>query len=187
MTTPVVPIPITAAPPVPNSSDPEATFDAQFEASLAWQAGDLRTGANALADATYTNAVAAVEAAAAADADRVQTGLDRIQTGLDAAATAADRVQTGLDRTAAADSAVQASKLNLGNKATAPTVDNQGAALLAGATYYDTTLNKWRVWTGSAWGDGISAISGVSSVNGLTGDVVITVPTPLPPFESGVI
>ena len=82
---------------------------------------------------------------------------------------------------------MQASKLNLGNKSAAPATDNQGAALLAGATYYDTTLDKWRVWTGVAWGDGISAISGVSSVNGLTGDVVITVPTPLPPFTSGVI
>lgn len=187
MTTPVVPIPISTAPPVPNSSDPEATFDAQFEASLAWQAGDLRTGANALADATYTNAVAAAEAAIATAADRVQTGEDRTQTGLDATATADDRVQTGLDRTASAASAVQASKLNLGNKTSPPSVDNQGGALLAGATYYDTTLNKWRVWTGSAWGDGISSIAGVSSVNGLTGDVVITIPTPLPPFNSGVI
>jgi hypothetical protein len=87
--------------------------------------------------------------------------------------TAADRVQTGLDRTAAESSRIAASKLNLGNKATPPTLDNQGAALLAGATYYDTTLNKWRVWTGSAWGDGISSIAGVASVNGETGNVVL--------------
>ena len=71
----------------------------------------------------------------------------------------------------AAASAVQASKLNLGDKSAPPTLDNQGAALLAGATYYDTTLDKWRVWTGAAWGDGVSAIAGVSSVNGQTGPV----------------
>lgn len=71
----------------------------------------------------------------------------------------------------AAASAVQASKLNLGGKSTPPTLDNQGGALLTGATYYDTTLSKWRVWTDAAWGDGVSAIAGVSSINGETGPV----------------
>lgn len=73
-------------------------------------------------------------------------------------------------------SRIQASKLNLGNKVSPPPLDNQGEPLLAGATYYDTTLNKWRVWTGTAWGDGVSAVAGVSSFNGLTGDVVYIVP-----------
>lgn len=64
-------------------------------------------------------ALRAEAAAAAAAADRVQTGLDatataadavataadRVQTGLDATATAADRVQTGLDATRAEDAA----------------------------------------------------------------------------------
>ena len=129
-----------------------------------------------------TNGAAQVALAAGqaelADADRLQTGLDRVATAADRVQTGLDRVQTGADRTAAAASAVQASKLNLGNKASAPTLDNQGAALLAGATYYDTTLNKWRVWTGAAWGDGISAIAGVASVNGMTGNVV------LPPVQT---
>jgi hypothetical protein len=66
---------------------------------------------------------------------------------------------------------LRAAKFNLGNKTTPPTLDNQGAALLAGATYYDTALNKWRVWSGSAWVEGISAVAGVSSVNGQTGNV----------------
>ena len=131
--------------------------------------------AAAQAELATTNGEAQVALAAAqaelADADRVQTGLDRVATAADRVQTGLDRVQTGADRTAAAASAVQASKLNLGNKASAPTLDNQGAALLAGATYYDTTLNKWRVWTGVAWGDGISAIAGVASVNGMTGNV----------------
>jgi hypothetical protein len=69
---------------------------------------------------------------------------------------------------------LRAAKFNLGNKATPPTRDNQGEALLAGATYYDTALNKWRVWTGSAWGDGISSIAGVASINGQTGDVTLS-------------
>ena len=73
-------------------------------------------------------------------------------------------------------SRIAASKLNLGAKAAPPALDNQGAALTAGTTYYDTTLDKWRVWTGTAWGEGVSAVAGVSSINGLTGDVVLPPP-----------
>ena len=39
----------------------------------------------------------------------------------------------------------------LGAKASAPTVDNDGDALLTGALYFDTTANAMYVWTGSAW------------------------------------
>lgn len=74
------------------------------------------------------------------------------------------------------DSRIAASKLNLGSKAAPPALDNQGAALTAGTTYYDTTLDRWRVWTGVAWGEGVSAVAGVSSINGLTGDVVLPPP-----------
>jgi hypothetical protein len=108
------------------------------------------------------------------------------QAAIDSISVAQDRVQTGLDRTASGLSAaasetsrIAASKLNLGNKSSAPALDNQGATLLAGATYYDTTLAKWRVRTSSnAWGEGLSAVAGVSSLNGLTGDVS------LPPTQS---
>ena len=132
------------------------------------------TGPNihAIAVTAKSNADAAAANTILADEDRVQTGLDRAATAADRVQTGLDRAQTGLDRTAAADSAVQASKLNLGRKSAPPATDNQGAALLAGATYYDTTLGKWRVWTGVAWGDGISAVAGVSSINGDVGDVV---------------
>lgn len=143
------------------------------------------TEMQALATNAYNNAV---EADADATTATTQAGIataNSVLTAADAIATAADRVQTGLDRTAASDSAIAASKLNLGNKASPPTLDNQGAALLAGATYYDTTLSKWRVWTGSAWGEGISAVAGVSSINGQTGDVVIQGLTSKPYFLSG--
>lgn len=96
----------------------------------------------------------------------------KAQVAVDAAIAAglsADDANTdaGLAQTAA----LQASKLNLGPKATAPTLDNQGDALLAGATYYDTALNKWQVWSGSAWAEGLSAVAGVSKWAGKTGEV----------------
>ena len=62
------PIPIPDGPAVPNSNDPETTFDAQFEASLTWQRDELAPKANALAQATYGNALDAQASAAAAQA-----------------------------------------------------------------------------------------------------------------------
>ena len=62
------PVPIPAGPPVPNSNDPEVTFDAQFEASLAWQRNDLAPKANDLATVTYNNALDAEESATEAAA-----------------------------------------------------------------------------------------------------------------------
>ena len=40
----------------------------------------------------------------------------------------------------------------LGAKATPPTLDNDGAALLTGAIYWDTSSNAMYAWTGSEWG-----------------------------------
>lgn len=89
-----------------------------------------------------------------------------------AASTSASNAQASAQ--AAETSRVEASKLNLGNKAAPPALDNQGQPLRAGSTYYDTALNKWRVWTGTAWGDGISAVAGVSQVNGKAGEVTLS-------------
>ena len=55
----------------------------------------------------------------------------------------------------------------LGPKASNPTVDNDGNALLTGALYFNTTSNEMRVWSGSAW---VGAFSGtVSLTSGVTG------------------
>lgn len=140
--------PAPATTPNKFGGDPVA-FDMSMQAWLEWQA--TRSAQDpALLTWIDANTDAVV-------ADRAQTGADRVQTGL-------DRVQTGLDVASAEASRIAASKLNLGSKATAPTLDNQGAALLAGANYYDTTLNRWRVWTGSEWGDGVMPIPGLLSV-----------------------
>ena len=167
------PVPIDSAPTVPSRSGDQAAFDTAYEAFYDWEKTDLQPGINAMAQACFDNAESAHADALATAADRVQTGEDRFQTGLDKYATAENLATTTADRIAAAASAVEASKLNLGAKASAPSVDNQGAALLTGAIYYDTTLAKWRVWTGSAWADGVSSIAGVSTVDGLSGAVTL--------------
>ena len=162
---------ITALPTAPSRADP-TTFSARGDAFLG-ALGTFVTETNTVAGEVNTNATTA---STAATTSTTQAGIATAKAVL----TAADRVQTGLDVTstasnasAASASAIAASKLNLGNKTSAPTLDNQGSALLAGATYYDTTLNKWRVYSGSAWTDGISSVAGVSSVNGGSGAVTL--------------
>jgi hypothetical protein len=40
----------------------------------------------------------------------------------------------------------------LGAKASAPTLDNDGDALVTGAIYWNTSSNAMYAWTGSEWG-----------------------------------
>jgi hypothetical protein len=55
----------------------------------------------------------------------------------------------------------------LGAKSSAPSVDNDGNALLTGALYFNTVDNSMKVWSGSAWLDAYASLSGaVTSVSG---------------------
>ncbi|KQR62662.1 hypothetical protein [Acidovorax sp. Leaf160] len=175
------PTPITAAPPVPDSGQPEPTFDAQYEAFNTWERQQLVPGANALAQVTYQNALEAKAAKDGTDG-AVQIAIekasqaDQSRSAAQAAAVAAAEQVTLAGNAAgqAEASRIEASKINLGAKASAPTVDNQGQALRVGATYYDTTLNKLRAWTGTTWADSVNVTAGVKSLNGESGDLVKT-------------
>lgn len=48
----------------------------------------------------------------------------------------------------------------LGDKATPPTLDNDGNALLVGALYFDTVTNRMRVWDGALWSDALVLTAG---------------------------
>lgn len=66
MTAPVTPVPIVAySGSMPDPSDP-TTYGTRGRAFWAWEVGPLYSGMNALGTATYTNAVAAAEAAESA-------------------------------------------------------------------------------------------------------------------------
>lgn len=162
---------ITALPTPPDPND-RSTFNARaYPWSVAQQT--LAVEANAVAANVYANAQEAKTQADAATTKASEASTSAANAEASAAAALASQNAAATSAADSEASRIAASKLNLGNKAAPPTVDNQGAALLAGATYYDTTLNKWRVWTGAAWGDGISAIAGVSSISGQAGAVSI--------------
>lgn len=172
MTDIVAPPTIDALPPGPRPTDTPAEFDSKGFATIQAQEA-MVPQINAAVSATYQNAVAANERAVSA-ASSASTATTQADAAMGYRNTAQDAASTATTKAGEASaSAIAASQLNLGDKASPPTTDNQGQPLRAGATYYDTTLNKWRVWTGSAWGDGISALAGVSSLNGRAGDVTI--------------
>jgi hypothetical protein len=74
---------------------------------------------------------------------------------------------------------INTDKKYLGAKASAPTLDNQGAALAVGSMYYNSTNTNTYVWSGSVWvlvNFVPTAASGVSftPANGLTDTTVQT-------------
>jgi hypothetical protein len=77
-------------------------------------------------------------------------------TSQTAAATSASSASTSASSaltsaTTAATSYDEFDDRYLGAKASPPTVDNDGNALLTGALYWNTGVNKMYVWSGSAW------------------------------------
>jgi hypothetical protein len=80
-------------------------------------------------------------------AEDAQTAAEAAQTVAEAAQAAAEAVYDDFD------------DRYLGAKASDPTVDNDGDALVAGALYYNTGEQSMKVYTGTSWGDAIGATS----------------------------
>jgi len=83
-------------------------------------------------------------------------------TSQTAAATSATSAATSATSAATTYTAYDARYL--GSKASAPTVDNQGGALITGATYWNSTSSLMYAWSGTAW----QAISTTSSYSAPT-------------------
>ena len=63
----------------------------------------------------------------------------------------------------------------LGAKSSAPSVDNDGNALITGALYWNSTSSLLFIWTGSSWDQAAFSVSGaVTSFNTRTGAVTLS-------------
>lgn len=116
------------------------------------------------ASATSATSAAASASAAATSAASAATSASSALTSATSAATSASSAATTYD---AYD------QRYLGSKATPPTLDNKGNALITGATYWNTATTTMYVWTGSAW-VAISNASAVTDVFGTAGRVSST-------------
>lgn len=150
----ITPPPTLTTPPAnpPTRADP-ATFAARGDAMMTYMVDGLHPDMLAVTgwmeDAantveSQTNAVLGN----AANINTVSTNIASVNT---AAANMAAIIAAPALATAAAASYDSFDDRYLGAKAAAPTLDNDGAALLTGALYWDTVLASFRVWSGSAW------------------------------------
>ena len=171
MPTPVAPTALTAITAFPPLSERSAGTYNQHAYDWATQMAATRSPElEALAANVYGNATLTATNAATAT---TQAGTATTQAGIATTQADAATTQAGIATTQAA-SVLAMDKRYLGSKASAPTLDNQGAALVAGAVYFNSTTTKVMTYTGSVWVEGITGVAGVASVNGLSGVVSIS-------------
>jgi hypothetical protein len=134
-----------------------------FDANGNPQPGDTAIEVAAVAAITDEIVVVADNVAViTAVADNIAAVLDA-STQAAAAAAAASDASDSADAAAVSASAVAATydefdDRYLGSKASDPTLDNDGNALLTGALYFNTGTSRLRVYGGSAWADAGTAI-----------------------------
>jgi hypothetical protein len=125
---------------------------------------------------TYVDGILGSATSAATSAAAAATSASNASTSASNASTSAGNASTSA--TNAAASATSASNTYdefddryLGSKASAPSVDNDGNALLTGALYWNTSTSNLFVWTGSTWAN--AAFTAGSFVT-LTGTETLT-------------
>lgn len=157
--------------------------------SILGSATDAATSAAAAA-VSETNAANSASAASTS-ASNASTSATNAASSASAASTSASNAATSAtasansatasanSATAAATSATNAatSEANaaasydsfddryLGAKASAPTLDNDGDALITGALYFNSTSNNMFVWTGSVWQDVDPSVNAVQKTS----------------------
>ncbi|MDA9072335.1 hypothetical protein N9K75_00515 [bacterium] len=111
------------------------------------------------ADATtkaYTDSILGSATSAAASAAAASTSESNAATSASNAASSATASSNSANASASSASEAATSYDNfddryLGQKASDPTLDNDGDALLTGALYFNTTSDAMKVYTGAAW------------------------------------
>lgn len=121
-------------------------------------------GAEAAAAASAV-AAAASQTAAAASENNAAASASAASTSATAASTSATNAAASATAASASEAAAAASfdafdDRYLGSKASDPSVDNDGNALLVGALYYDNSANIMKVFNGTAWVAAYATLSG---------------------------
>lgn len=127
---------------------------------------------SAKASGFATNASTSASAAATS-ASNAATSESNAASSASAASTSASNAATSATNAAASYDSFD--DRYLGAKASAPTVDNDGDALLTGALYWNTSDNSLYLWDGSAWNAAaFTATGAVTSFNTRTGAVTLS-------------
>jgi len=131
----------TAASTSATSAAASATSASNSVSSVATSATSAATSASSASTSASSAATSATSSATSATASA--TSATDAATSASSAATSA---------TSAAASYDQFDDRYLGSKTSDPTLDNDGAALLTGALYFNSVVNALKVYSGTAWG-----------------------------------
>ena len=160
-----------------------ATTKAGEAATSATTASTASTTATTQAGIATTKAGEAATSASNAATSETNAGNSASAASTSASNAATSATNAGNSASAAATSATNAEAAYdafddryLGAKATAPTLDNDGNALLTGALYYNTTgTPQLYIWNGTAWDQAaLNASGAVVSFNTRTGAVTLS-------------
>jgi len=137
-----------------SNASTSATNAASSASAASTSASNASTSAsNASTSASAASASATAASGSASTATTQASNASTSATNAATSASAASSAQTAAE--AARDSALAAydnfDDRYLGTKASNPTLDNDGNALVAGALYFNTTDSSMKVYTGSAW------------------------------------
>jgi hypothetical protein len=144
------------------TSETNAASSASSASTSASSASTSATTATTQASAASTSATNAANSASAAS-----TSESNAATSATTASNAATAAQTA--QAAAEAAADNFDDTYLGSKSSDPTLDNDGDPLNAGDLYYNTSTNKLRVYSGSAWNDAVVDTNGVVTKTSATG------------------
>ena len=108
---------------------------------------------------TYVDGILGSATAAATSATNAATSETNAANSATAAANSATAAQTA--QTAAESAYDQFDDRYLGSKSSAPSLDNDGDALIAGALYFDTTTSYLNVYDGSSWSEIRTPVNGI--------------------------
>jgi hypothetical protein len=165
------------------TSATNASTSATAAATSATNASNSASAASTSASNASTSATNAANSATTATTQA--TNASNSATAAAGSATTAT-TQAGIATTQATNAASSAAAAAasydnfddryLGPKASNPTVDNDGNALLTGALYFNTAVNEMRVYSGSAWIAAYLPASGYVQKSGDTMTGQLTVP-----------
>jgi hypothetical protein len=131
----------------------QAATSATSAATSATSAAASATAAATSATSAAASATTASNSAATATTQATNAATSAASAATSATAAATSATSAAASATSAADSYDSFDDRYLGAKATPPTVDNDGNALLTGALYWNTAVNKMYVWSGTAWAE----------------------------------
>jgi hypothetical protein len=107
----------------------------------------------------YVDSILGSATSAEASATAAATSETNAANSATAAANSATAAQTA--QTAAESAYDQFDDRYLGSKSSAPSLDNDGDALIAGALYFDTTTSYLNVYNGSSWSEIRTPVNGI--------------------------